>query len=430
MRPGHIRVFDGLRFTTEHMEHFQSSVHSAIQDLREIIGLGVVCYGFEVVADGPNRITVQPGLAFDFQRNRVVCDEPKSVDVNFEEQEKEKYVCVQYDQIQDGEVEGQFTLIWDSCSISVAPSLPGPEDNVIVLAKLARNESDANFDVVSLDPEGDVLSLPQIESSAGEPPALSDSSTNVTEAAAPVSPAPTAVTNPEGSPVSESSSESTAAPVSEPRQTLHVKQGITRCGNDAGVYLKTILLEPLLLKFQTGKANGAIDLGVPLGRAELVPDADVFSLTTHCILSTTLSLQSDAQPTETVTESYESCALRAVASGEATIENGAIAQFGLSVIHSDQQACPSCASSEFTEQAIAQLPFASAWAGVSQIYNEALSRLKIHLQVGLTGSGSLEAVAFLRWSGTVTEELLKEIESRKCGLVWQAVIGWKSMSGE
>ena len=40
MQPAQIRVFDGLRLTTEHLNHLQAALRSGVQDLREILGLG------------------------------------------------------------------------------------------------------------------------------------------------------------------------------------------------------------------------------------------------------------------------------------------------------------------------------------------------------------------------------------------------------
>ena len=79
MRPGQIRVFDGLRLTTEHLTHLQDALRSGVEDIREILGLGVVYRGFEVAAASETAITVQPGLAFDFQKNRLVADEPRPI---------------------------------------------------------------------------------------------------------------------------------------------------------------------------------------------------------------------------------------------------------------------------------------------------------------------------------------------------------------
>ena len=137
MRPGHLNVFDGLRMTTEHMNYLQGSFHSAVQDLRGILGLGVVHKGLEVVVEG-SAVTVQPGLAFDQQGNRIVLDMPVTVEMNFAPGEDTKYVCVKYDQIEDGEVEGRFTLVWDSCGVVVLPELPDEVDNLVPLARVDR----------------------------------------------------------------------------------------------------------------------------------------------------------------------------------------------------------------------------------------------------------------------------------------------------
>jgi hypothetical protein len=137
MRPAQIRVFDGLRLTTEHLDHLQNALQSSVEDLREIVGLGVVFRGFEVVASGDHAITVQPGLAFDFARKRLVRDEPLTVEVQIEAGAAQ-FVCLKHDQIEDGQVENQFTLIWDSCSAVVQPTLPTAEDNLLPLAIVSR----------------------------------------------------------------------------------------------------------------------------------------------------------------------------------------------------------------------------------------------------------------------------------------------------
>src|SRR6185295_9072305 len=137
MRPGHLNVFDGLRMTTEHMNYLQGSFHSAVEDLRGILGLGVVHQGLEVKVEG-NSVTVGPGLAFDFQGNRIALDQAVTVELNFAADETTKYVCVKYDQIEDGEVEGRFTLVWDSAGVELRPALPDVAENLVVIARLDR----------------------------------------------------------------------------------------------------------------------------------------------------------------------------------------------------------------------------------------------------------------------------------------------------
>ena len=122
--------------TTEHMNYLQGSFHSALQ-IFGIVGLGVVHKGLEVVVEG-SAVMVEPGLAFDSQGNRIVLDMPITVEMNFAPGEDTKYVCVKYDQIEDGEVEGRFTLVWDSCGVVLLPALPEPADNLVPLARVDR----------------------------------------------------------------------------------------------------------------------------------------------------------------------------------------------------------------------------------------------------------------------------------------------------
>lgn len=140
MKPSRIRVFDGLRITTDHINHVQTAFASGIEDLRQIAGLGRVQSGLTVTVDG-GQVKIAPGLAFDQQRNRLVFDEPQSIPLEFAASEQTKYVCAKYETVEDGQVEGQATLLFDSCSVHVQTDLPKPQDNLVVLAKLANAQT-------------------------------------------------------------------------------------------------------------------------------------------------------------------------------------------------------------------------------------------------------------------------------------------------
>jgi hypothetical protein len=83
VKPAGIRVFDGLRITTDHVEHLQASFLSALQELRLVAGPGQVHQGFEVEATDEGHVTVLPGLAFDTAGNRIAGDEPTVLEVAF-----------------------------------------------------------------------------------------------------------------------------------------------------------------------------------------------------------------------------------------------------------------------------------------------------------------------------------------------------------
>lgn len=160
MKPGHLNVFDGLRITTEHMNYLQGSFQSAVQDLRGILGLGTVFEGFDVTVEG-NSVTVGPGLAFDQQKNRIVLDQPVTVELNFAADENTKFVCVKYDQIEDGEVEGRFTLVWDSCAVVLEPALPDVADNLVPIARVDRVDGNGGLTVNEIRSDESVKSPPK-----------------------------------------------------------------------------------------------------------------------------------------------------------------------------------------------------------------------------------------------------------------------------
>jgi hypothetical protein len=137
MKPAQIRVFDGLRITTAHLDHLQASFHSGLEDIREVLGLGRVHRGLEVTAE-ESAITVAPGLAFDHEGNRIVCDEPKRVEVLFTSEDQIKFVCLKREQVEGGEVEGQATLVWDSGAVELRDALPETKDNLVPIARIRK----------------------------------------------------------------------------------------------------------------------------------------------------------------------------------------------------------------------------------------------------------------------------------------------------
>jgi hypothetical protein len=57
------RFIDGLRVKARHLEHLQSSLAQAIQDVRRVLGVGAIGYGLRIeFIDGA--LTISPGVAF------------------------------------------------------------------------------------------------------------------------------------------------------------------------------------------------------------------------------------------------------------------------------------------------------------------------------------------------------------------------------
>lgn len=424
MRPGHIRVFDGLRVTTEHMEHLQSSFHSAIQDVREILGLGKVYSGFKVVAVGPAQVIVQPGIAFDFERNRIVNDEPKTVDVVFEEQEKEKFVCVQYDQIQDGNVEGQFTLVWDSCSIRLFSSVPSLEENCIPIALLEKTEDEAAFRILPLT----LLSEDEVSEETQDKPEEVPKTGSEAEPAV-SSPESKSENDSEEGPADIPPNPSVEEPVSMEKQPYDwvCGQGLIALENETGSYLRTLLLEPLLGKFQVGNASMVpIELLVPLTKKTINIGFHTKSITTQTILEAEISMERSEPEVEGGEIGYKTYKFQSSASGEVASKDTQFSQFALTTTHYPQGCSTQPGFSYFEEQGIASLQL-TASDDASDLLKQVFQNLKLLLYVAPMSVAKLEAQLHLRWSGNVTKEMLQEIESKKCGLVWRAKCGWKAI---
>jgi len=275
MRPGQIRVFDGLRVTTEHVDHFQASLHSAIQDIREILGLGVVHAGFGVAATDSGSITVQPGLAFDLQKNRIVSDEPLQVGVSFDDPKDTAYVCAKYDQVEEGETEGRHTLIFDGCAIVVRGTLPGATDNLVVLAQVMR-QADGSLLVADL-----TRVVPAL------PPAAEDTKPAL------------------------------------PQLTLRVRQGVLRLeSGPAGGYPGQSLVE-LLRSSQAAVTSSGHDLMLTVATAPVPVDFPIASLSAHVSTSVAVTPQEG-----------EAVNASGAAASEATGSDDGGAQFGVSPVGS------------------------------------------------------------------------------------------------
>jgi len=76
------RFVDGLRITPLHLTHAQSTAEQAVLDLRGVIGLGRVGYGFRlVVSEDAKAVTLSPGVGFTPSGLRLSLDEGVELEV-------------------------------------------------------------------------------------------------------------------------------------------------------------------------------------------------------------------------------------------------------------------------------------------------------------------------------------------------------------
>src|SRR5207247_4349632 len=137
---------------------------------REALGLGLVYRGCEVSVAN-NAVTVQPGLAFDFQKSRLALDEPKTVTLDLADGETTRFVCLKYVRVETEKVENQFTLIFDSCSVVLSSAAPEPQGNLVPIARLTRG-ADGRVAIVPLNRAADLVALAAAAlRDASEPPA-------------------------------------------------------------------------------------------------------------------------------------------------------------------------------------------------------------------------------------------------------------------
>jgi hypothetical protein len=365
MRPGQIRVFDGLRITTEHVNHFQASLHSAIHDIREILGLGMVYAGFDVAATDAQTITVQPGLAFDLQKNRIVSDEPQALEVSFEQNQDTAFVCAKYDQVEGGETEGRSTLIWDGCSLVVRPTLPTEADNLLVLARVTR-APDGTLAVTDLT-HGDPAQDPTTEE-------VPDAETKPTSAA------------------------------------LIVKQGVLRLTSAPQGYPGSSIAE-LVRSAPGGIVGSGRDLAVTLTSAQVPVSFPVASLSCHVLTSVRLSLAE-----------VETTTMRSVATAEATCSANSVWQYGVSLIGSPTAELTEDALARMPLGAGSNAAEGTSEPGVKDV----LSRLALVVRVERSNSG-LSVVCNLAWTNVTTEELLRQLDAFRPGLAWSNQVAWKAL---
>ena len=167
MRPSQLRVFDNLRITTEHIEHLQGALHSAVRDLRDLAGAGRAARGLTVTAGSSGRdITIAPGLAFDNALHRLPLDAPQTLSVTFAPDQTAQTVCLNYIQQETGEVEGRATLLWDDCVAEFGPSPFPANDPRVPIARLERDAD--SFRIIPL-PEP-IAPPPPVPPVGTEPP--------------------------------------------------------------------------------------------------------------------------------------------------------------------------------------------------------------------------------------------------------------------
>lgn len=379
MKPSHVNFFDGMRVSAEHMDHLQGSLHSAIADLRGVAGLGRVHEGFEVVANGDGTVTVQPGLAFDFQRNRIVCQEPRVVTPSFESGQSAAYVCVEYTSTSSGIVEDIPTLIWDGCRTVVRAERPSREENQVTLAR------------IRLLPDGVSVQVEALPNAAANGPAAVVSGT--------------------------AGDRSPATSREEP--PLRVSQGIASLSApDGGLPLADLAI-------RIGEASGGAATGetgiaaVPVGSADAALPFLWQSLSWKGAIRLWWGSAADGGPGPEST---------ATVIGEATYGPEGLSQHSLqTLIRGAGSVGP---KTGMLANSIAQWPLSSTAlpeGSDSGSLGRVLDRLELRLWVATQPSEGFEVKATIDWKGGIDERALRTLADSPRTLAWEATLGWKAL---
>lgn len=444
MRPSHIRVFDGLRVTTEHMNHLQGSFQSALQEIREALGVPKVFRGFTVTRDGEHQIMVHPGMAFDNQANRVVFDEPKTFAVKFAPNGDPQFVCVQYDQIEDGQVEGRYTIIWDTCSVILRATVPEASENVILIAKLIKSETHPPFEIIDLvSPKQKTHHSASGAEGSGSRDDIEvqkhekNDSMERAEAKAPQEAAagalPTGLTTAKGEAgekVSPTEEEKNPRPI-ETTARIQIQQGTLHMPPEAGANssLSGLLLEPLQKTLGGRNSITGGDLLIPLGAQSVDVPFRVSSASCYTLLSATVTVEKLATSGEEPERKIFSC--RTTAHGESTFAGDQLSQFALSASHLLGSMPTPAGLDPMTglhELSIAQLPFELlSKTDVTDSIRALFSNLHLTLRVDPSGHDGFKVTSWLVWKGEVDEAVLEALQQHNTSFTWEAIIGWKAI---
>jgi hypothetical protein len=441
MRPSAIRVFDGLRVTTEHVEHLQAALDTAVRDLREIVGIGQVHRGFEVREVGPASIEVGPGLAFDLLGNRVVADERQALDVTFTEGAPDPLVCIRHEQVETGEVEGVQTLVFDSASAFLADAPPGPADVSIVVARLVRTAAGGDppaFEVVDLRrPEAPALPANEATDGAivpGEP----------LPGAAAGAPGD-AASEPPGGPVAEPPPGPVPAPAAPaPGVGIRTALGVVRLGQheDAAPALAGLAPEGRLplgevavaMPFEPALLSTDVQLTARL-RLQAVGGEPVPAIETPSDSASGSEPESESAPRTVATSpAPATLELAATARGEAAFDAGGVAQHGLTTVEVAYAAgdgpATAWSGSQLAEGQLAGFDLDPLLAEVEALDLGPVGAALAALEISLEAAGTPDSVVlrcWLGWKGAVDSELLERLTAAAPTLGWTAQVAWRGV---
>ena len=131
---------DGLRVTTQHLNHLEESAQQAVGDLRRVLGLAHIGYGFRIqVADDGQSATLSPGLGFTASGARVTLDEGAALTIPDGDGPFSVALVAGSHDDPTTRVGDTGTIIFSDTAVSVAADAP-PGPDALVVGTIQRSD--------------------------------------------------------------------------------------------------------------------------------------------------------------------------------------------------------------------------------------------------------------------------------------------------
>lgn len=437
MTPSHIRLFDGMRVTTEHIDHLQAAFMTAVSDLRLLHSRFPVVAGFNVSAQ-ELQITVEPGLAFDFDGQRIFCDTPQTFDIDPNIAHREWFVLAEYRHTETGEIEGQFTLVWDSCEIYLSDVQPQQESNVVVLAKLEMPESEvivqSSEAYYETQQELSAIEENQVESddfTLGEPDLeLSDVDKDGLQLTQPdtavLSNSIVDIGNEEEIALdNEAVVKDLADPEAEPHQKVSIHQGFDRLGAKSALNLTAFILDDLRDAMDAGVVESSWVLEEHPVSIDFLPVSMTVQVESTVILERNIELSTDESETvgagenlsdnDDVMHGATSYQLQANSIADVCLYNESFKKMSTTHVmgHGHTRAF-------LRDKQLSHLPLFSALGT-----DDEQSPLSLQTHLKISEKRPLIEIRLV-WDGDITDQLIERLESNAVVLMWTTNMAWKA----
>ena len=158
------RFVDGLRVTPLHLNHSQATAEQAVRDLRGVVGLGKIGYGFRLVlSEDAAQVTLSPGLAFSPSGLRLALDEGVTLTVPEGTGPFSVVLRAENHDEPSARLDELATVIYEDTAVEVAAGEIAPDADALVVGTLERGDDEA----LSVGQDGQLFLAPAYHGHTG-----------------------------------------------------------------------------------------------------------------------------------------------------------------------------------------------------------------------------------------------------------------------